>query len=170
MQAKIVIARILGVGLLIAVLAGAWYITFGRPPKYCQLSDRLIQPHMLTVVRIDGKKLYACCARCALTEERQTGKSVEIVSVTDYLSGRQIDARKAWFVDGSRVAPCCSPAMKAEEGRTPYMRMFDRCSPSLIAFRQRNQALSFIAKNGGKLTTLNDLDNQNKTARHGVSQ
>ncbi len=169
MRTKTIVAGIVGVAAIIAALAGAWYLTYQRPPKYCQLSGRPIHPHMLTVVRIGGKKLYACCARCALTYERQTGKPVEIVSVTDYVSGQKIDARKAWFIDGSRVEPCCLPAVQREGGRTPYIRLFDRCSPSLIAFARQDQARSFITRNGGKLTTLNKLENQVKLPSHGVS-
>jgi hypothetical protein len=170
MSTKAIVAGIIALGVAIAALGGAWYLTHERPPEYCQLSGRPIHPHMLTTVKVDGKKLYACCARCALTYERQTGKSVEIVNVTDYLSGRTIDARKAWFVDGSRAEPCCSPVLKPEAGSTPYMRMFDRCSPSLIAFSQQDQALRFIAGNGGKVTTLNELRIQTKSESRGVSK
>ncbi len=170
MRAKVVFAGIIGLGLVLAALGAGWYLTQERPPEYCQLSGRLIHPHMLTVVRVNGKKLYACCARCALTYERQTGTHVEVVQVTDYLSGRRIDAGKAWFVDGSRIAPCCAPAMKQDEGGTPTMRMFDRCSPSLIAFSRQDQAHNFMATNGGKLTTLKELEDQINTSNHGAGQ
>ena len=170
MGKRVIYAGIIGLVVAFVALGSAWYLMHETPPEYCQLSGRPIHPPMLTVVKIEGKKLYACCARCALTYEMQTGKSVEIVSVSDYISGRRIDARKAWFVSGSHVEPCCSPAMKPEEGGVPYVRMFDRCSPSLIAFSRQDQALNFIAANGGKLTTLNDLQIQIKSEGHGVSK
>ena len=169
MRAKGVFAGIFGLSVAIVVLAGAWYLTFRRPPEYCQLSGRLIHPHMLTTVRVDGKKLYACCARCALTYALQTGKHVEIVSVTDYVSGRKIDAGKAYFVNGSRIAPCSSPALQREEGGTPSVRMFDRCSPSLIAFARQDQARAFMGENGGTLTTLNELQRKLKASDDRVS-
>jgi hypothetical protein len=170
MRKRVIFAAIIGLVVAFAALGSAWYLTQDEPPQYCQLSGRLIHPHMLTVVRVQGKKLYACCARCALTNERQTGIHVEVVQVTDYISGRRIDARKAWFVDGSHREPCASPAMKPDAEGTPSMRMFDRCSPSLIAFSRQDQALNFITANSGKLTTLNDLEVQAKAENHGVSK
>ena len=168
MRTKTFIATVIAVALVIVALGGAWYLTHERRPEYCQLSGRLIQPHMLTVVRVKGKKLYTCCARCALTYQGQTGIRTEVLEVTDFASGRLIDARKAWFVDGSGVEPCCSPALNREEGHTPYVRLFDRCSPSLLAFASQDQAKAFIEKNGGALTTLNELESKLKSSGHGV--
>lgn len=170
MRKRAIFAAIIGLVVTLAALGSAWYMTHERPPQYCQLSGRPIHPHMLSVVRVNGRRLYACCARCALTNERQTGIHAEVVQVTDYISGRRIDARKAWFVDGSRMEPCSSPAMKPDAEGSPSMRMFDRCSPSLIAFSRQDQALNFIAADGGKLTTLNDLEDQAKSESHGVSK
>lgn len=170
MRTKTIIAGIIGLGLIVAVLGGGWYLTHERPPEYCDLSGRPIHPHMLTVVRVKGKKLYSCCARCALTYQEQTGVHVDVVQVTDYVSGRLIDARTAYFANGSHVEPDCTSGVAREEGRTPYVRMFDRCSPSLVAFARQDQAQAFIAKNGGRLTTLNELENEAKSAGHGVRQ
>ena len=145
--------------LIVAAGAGVWKYVIAKPPSYCQLSGRPIHPHMLTVVTVDGKKRYACCARCALTLAASTGKRVEIVEVTDYETGQRLEADKAWFVDGSRVAPCCAPAVRSEDERTPYIRIFDRCSPSLLAFAYKREALDFIQLNGGTLRRLTELMN-----------
>ena len=164
MRTKTFIATVIAVALVIVALGGAWYLTHERRPEYCQLSGRLIQPHMLTVVRVKGKKLYTCCARCALTYQGQTGIRTEVLKVTDYASGSLIDAREAWFVGGSRVEPCCSPALNREEGRTPYLRMFDRCSPSILAFPSEMSARAFIAQHGGALKRLDGLLKEAKSA------
>jgi hypothetical protein len=167
MRVKSVIAASAGLVLAILIFGGAWYLV-RRPPEYCQLSGRLIHPHMLTVVKIKGKTRYACCARCALTYEEQTGIHTEILQVSDYSSGRLIDAQKAYFVSGSHVEPDCVSAVGREEGRTPYVRMFDRCSPSLIAFISRDEAQAFVARNGGRVAILEELENQAKSAGQGV--
>jgi hypothetical protein len=168
MRTKIFIAMVFAVALVMFALGGAWYLTHERRPEYCQLSGRMIQPHMLAVVRVKGKKFYTCCARCALTYQEQTGDHAEILEVTDFASGWLIDARKAWFVDGSRVEPCCPPAISREDGHTPYVRLFDRCSPSLVAFASQHQAKAFIEKNGGALTTLNEIESKLKSSGHGA--
>lgn len=163
MRIKTIIAATAGLGLFVLAMTGAWYLLAGRPPQYCQLSGRPIHPNMRTVVVVNGKRLYACCTRCALTEERQTGKRIAIVGVTDYLSGRGIEADKAYFVDGSQVEPCSVPAANREEGRTPYVRAFDRCSPSLIAFDKESDARAFVAQHGGTVTRLSDLERELET-------
>lgn len=168
MRTKNVIAASVGLTLVVAALAIGWYFSHDEPPEYCQLSGRMIHPHMLTVVTIDGKRRYACCARCALTYQEQTRIRTKILSVTDYISGRSIDAQKAYFVNGSHIEPCAAPAVNREEGRTPYVRLFDRCLPSLLAFTSKKQAEDFTARNGGKVTTLEDLEKQiNSSVRGG---
>ena len=173
MRMKTVVTAIIGTAMIIAGLYAAWYLMRMRPPGDCQLSGRPIHPHMLTVVRVKGKTLYACCARCALTYQAQTGRRVRVLKVTDYLSGRLIAAQEAYFVDGSRVEPCCQPAVSRKGGRTPYVRLFDRCWPSLIAFSNPNDAATFTAEHGGTVTRLNNLEQQlkpgagaNGAARH----
>jgi hypothetical protein len=169
LRTRTILAGITGLSAVFFALGAAWYFIHMRPPEYCQLSGRLIHPHMLTSVRVNGKKLYACCARCALTYEQQTGKQVEIISVTDYISGQQIDAHKAYFVSDSQVEPCSSPSLQREEGGIPYFRLFDRCSPSLIAFALQDQARAFVDERGGALTTLNELHHRLKSADHGAN-
>lgn len=142
-----------------AVGVGVWKTVIARPPAYCQLSGRIIRPHMLTVVKVNDKKLYTCCARCPLTYARATGKRVEILEVTDFETGRRLSASEAWFVDGSPVEPCCAPAIRSEDERTPYVRVFDRCAPSLLAFASKQEALDFIEQHGGALKRLSDLMN-----------
>lgn len=115
---------------------------------------------MLTVVRVNGQTRYACCARCALTLQQQTGTRVQILRVTDYISGRAIPAEKAYFVDGSQVEVCSSPRMVSEEERIPYARFFDRCAPSLIAFVDEQQARAFVAQHGGALKQLDELERE----------
>jgi nitrous oxide reductase accessory protein NosL len=164
MRVRTAITGILGIGIIIGVLVGVWYLVYEQPPKYCQLSGRLIHPHMLTTILVNGRRLYACCARCAFTYEQQTRKNVQILYVTDYLSGKRIDAGKAYFVDGSHVEPCCSPAVQSEAERTPYIRMFDRCSPSLLAFTNQSDATAFVTRNGGRVATLDELQHQMKSS------
>lgn len=162
MKKKELIASLALIGLVGVVGFGFWKYLLQRPPANCQISGRPIHPHMLTTLSVEGKKLYACCARCALTYEQQTGKHVAIVSVTDYVSGKEIAAREAYFVDGSQVEPCCVPAVSREEGRTPYVRMFDRCSPSVLAFSHESDARAFVAEHGGTVVRLSDLKRELK--------
>lgn len=160
MNSRIIFAGAVGLALVGGVELGMWYTLRERPPVFCQISGRSIHANMRTVVQVDGGKLHACCPRCPLTLATQTGKRVRLVKVTDYPSGRALDASVAYFVDGSQVEVCSTPRVRVDEERLPYERLFDRCAPSLLAFAREDQARAFIAKYSGSLTRLDELMQQ----------
>ncbi|MFB3153314.1 MAG: hypothetical protein ACE10I_02445, partial [Candidatus Acidiferrales bacterium] len=75
----------------------------------------------------------------------------------DYVTGRPLAPFDAYFVDGSRVEVCTAPRLKLDEMRTAYVRLFDRCGPSLLAFAREEEARDFIARFGGRLQRLDAL-------------
>ena len=157
MNARTILAAFLGLGLVGIVVVGGWFVLSERTPAFCELSGRPIHGNMHTLVRVNGKTWHACCAQCALTLARQTDDRVEILQVTGYASGRHLPAAEAYYVEGSRVEVCSLPRLRADESRTPYMRLFDRCSPSLLAFARKDEARAFIAEYGGRLKQLDEL-------------
>ena len=143
--------------VLVAALAATWFLLLERPPEICELSERRIHENMRTVVRIDGHKVHACCPRCPMTVARQTGAKVEFVRVTDYVTSRALNPKDAFYVSESRITVCRAPRIKLDEARTPYVQLFDRCGPSLLAFALADEARAFMAENGGSLKRLPDL-------------
>jgi hypothetical protein len=160
MNSKSLVAAIVVLAAIVGALAGAWFVLYRQPPAFCEISGRPIHADMLTRVKVDGKLLYACCARCPLTLAANTHQKIEILEVTDYATGRRLRARDAYFVDGSRMEMCSTPRLKFDQERTPYVRLFDRCSPSLLAFRRKEDAQEFIEAYGGTLQRLDDLMRQ----------
>ena len=157
MKRRLISASLIAVAVILGAALGDWYALRGRPPAFCEVSGRPIHANMLAVVRVNGEKLYTCCPRCPLTLVRQAHAQVKLLEVTDYPSGRRLKARDAYFVDGSMVEMCSAPRMISDESRTPYVRLFDRCSPSLLAFASEAEARAFVAHNGGKLARVDDL-------------
>lgn len=164
MRSKVPYAGIVALAVILGALGGGWYVLYRQPPAFCQISGRPIRANMLARVRVDGKLLYTCCARCPLTLSQQTHQKVEILEVTDYATGNRIRAQDAYFVDGSRIEMCSTPRFKLGENFTPYLRLFDRCSPSLIAFARRQDAQEFIDAYGGQLKRLGELMRQAEPA------
>ncbi len=156
--------------LLIGLAAGAWYELQTRPPAFCEISGRAIHPHTATIVLVDGKKLHTCCPRCPLTLAGQTGKSVRIIEVTDYISGRRLKPSEAYFVDGSQVDMCSAPRLRSDESRTPYERLFDRCSPSVMAFASEEEARKFANQYGGSVKRLDDLTREAAASRSSTGE
>ncbi|MFQ5926314.1 MAG: hypothetical protein ACE5MH_02645 [Terriglobia bacterium] len=157
MNLRTVLAALIGLGLVGGVAVGAWYVLHEPSPVFCQISGRPIHANMHTLVQINGEKLYACCPRCPLTVAAQAGKQSRILEVTDYVSGERLPASEAYFVAGSRVEVCSAPRLRVDESRTPYVRLFDRCGPSLLAFAREGEARDFIVNYGGGLKRLGEL-------------
>jgi len=97
----------------------------------------------------------------------QEHRRIEILQVTDYASGHRLRAGEAYFVDGSQVEVCTAPRLKFDESRTPYVRLFDRCGPSLLAFAREEEAREFIRQHGGSLKSLEEVMREMATAPPG---
>lgn len=125
----------------------------------CVLSDRVIHPRMAATIAVqDGPSGRTCCIRCAITYAQQTGKDVRVVSVTDYLTHKQLAPDKASYVTGSDVAPCVGPRVKATGSRRECCFLgWDRCSPSTVAFANIQEAQRFQREHGGRIETFADL-------------
>jgi nitrous oxide reductase accessory protein NosL len=74
--------------------------------------------------------------------------------VTDAAVGERIDAQRALYVEGSDENPCFTPAEASpREPGVEYDRTFDRCLPSLIAFKEESAARTFQVAHGGRILT-----------------
>lgn len=159
MRSRIVLSVLIGLGMVIVLAAGSWYLLHHQGHKVCPLSGRPIQPQTRALVMIGGKRYETCCVRCAIIEARQTGKQLCVVEVADFENSKLMDPAKAWYVEGSSVNFCTrmAPAETASGKGTPYLRAFDRCSPSILAFPNEKSARAFIVQHGGVLKRLDDL-------------
>lgn len=153
------IVGILALVIILAGLAGAWYFVSYRQPKVCPFSGREIHPQTRALVTIGGQKYETCCVRCAIIEAQQTGKPLRVLKVADFDTSKLLDPEKAWFVESSTVNLCMrmAPAMESPGRTSVYVRTFDRCSPSALAFSSEQRARDFIAQHGGTLKRLSDL-------------
>lgn len=165
MNSRIRFAAVVVLALVLGAVAGAWYTLRTRAPAFCQIDGRPIHANMHTLVKVNGERLHACCPRCPLTLVSQAHRQVEILEVTDYASGGRLPAGEAHYVEGSGVEVCSTPRAHREEGVTPYVRLFDRCAPSLVAFAREDQARAFVAEYGGSLKRLGQLLGEATTSR-----
>ena len=80
-----------------------------------------------------------------------------MVELTDYYSDSGIEPQEAFLVVGSAVNHCLRAAPLLDQRKATSHLEFDRCSPSVLAFSSQAQARDFLAKNGGSLSTLDEL-------------
>lgn len=87
---------------------------------------------MFVVQGPDGSQNKACCPHCGLLALDQTDAQAAFSS--DFLYGRLVNARQAFFLIGSRVSLCCEP--------------------SVLCFANEEDALGFQAGFGGEVCDL----------------
>ncbi len=107
---------------------------------------------------VDGGSATTCCPRCASHAVAQAGgREVSRLRARDFATGVEVDARAAFYVDGSDVEHCM--ARKEEPTTQSCCRVltYDRCLPSLIAFGSRDSAAAFSRDHGGEIRSFEDL-------------
>ncbi len=157
---KINLQKLIGIAiLLMAAGAGALlYLKRGASePAECELCERPIHHATAFSLVVEGRKVWACCARCGLSIYSSKGDQVTAAMATDYPSGRRLEAERCVFVEGSGLTPCCSPAIIVVGEKTPCGKCFDRCSPSVIAFANPKEALAYTKEYGGIIVPFKTL-------------
>ncbi len=153
--------RIVLAGILLVVVGAVvcgWYRVVAHPkPVVCGYCSRPLHANLTVTAEIDGKRTQVCCARCAISEANQEHKSVRLLVVHDYTSGRAIAPVNAWFVEGSHAMACDHDAMRMNEMKGTQELVFDRCSPGIFAFANKQDADVFTAKNSGTLISFGQL-------------
>ncbi|HXH27488.1 MAG TPA: hypothetical protein VNL37_00480, partial [Candidatus Polarisedimenticolia bacterium] len=138
--------------LLILCLLLGFATACARSIANCQVCDREIHARTRAVLTLaDGKRVETCCPRCALHYVASSKVAVRGMTVTDYVSGTAVPADRANLVEGSDETPCMPPTPIERDTRAPLQVCYDRCMPSLIAFRDAAAARAFMAEHGGTL-------------------
>jgi nitrous oxide reductase accessory protein NosL len=151
-----IVALVLLVVVAGMLIAGQWSL-HRRSEEFCNICARHINPQAEVIAEIGGTRHHVCCAHCAVTEGLQERKPVRLIEVTDYGTGRKLDPRQAWYVDGSRINACAHDMTRINEMKQVQPTAFDRCSPGTFAFASRAEADAFAAKNGGAVLAMNEM-------------
>ncbi len=149
--------------LLVAVVGviavgGGLYFRYRRTEQRCWICQRPLHADNLVVTELDGKRNEACCPACVLALRAQSGKKVRMLKVTDYVTHQPLAPEQATYVVGSDVNTCAqhSPPQLDEEKRALAIH-YDRCAPSILAFRNKPEAEDFAKQHGGNMGSLADL-------------
>jgi hypothetical protein len=143
--------------VVVGLFAGGYQLVNQRTETQCGFCQRHINPKAHVVAEVGGKRRDVCCAHCAVTEARQEKKSLQLVAVTDYPTGKMVSPNGAWFVEDSRVIACQHDMSKMDESKHAEQLAFDRCSPGTFAFSERKAAEAFVEQNGGVLRSLPEV-------------
>jgi len=112
-----------------------------------------------TVGLANGTSVKMCCPRCALRYLSEKRPTVTMLAVRGFEDAKTLDARKAFYVEGSDAHPCTTHkgSQPVDERGCCLKPVYDRCEPSLLAFASAQQAESFAREHGGFVHTFDAL-------------
>lgn len=148
---------------LIFVIAGllvylGWQ-TFAEPAQaVCGMCGRAV--HLASRVDgvADGDALTFCCAACALRAEKQGIRDLRVTRVFDYETGAALDPQEATTVVGSNVNLCMREHVLMDAHKETSELHFDRCAPSILAFKSEAAADKFRKEHGGVVKSFTALE------------
>jgi hypothetical protein len=154
MAKRTVIPGTVVVILLMVIGVGYYRVIQKHDKAFCGFCHRHVHANTRVVAEINGRRVEACCVRCAISEAYQEKKQLKLISVTDYVSATTIDPQKAFYVDGSRKVLCSHDEPMFDESKQMEHLAFDRCFPGTYAFARREDAEAFRRDNGGAVLQL----------------
>ncbi len=121
-------------------------------PEHCWVCQREVHASVRTTLALaNGREVIACCPRCALHYKEEPGNAVREIRVTDHEGGGRLPFTSAFIIEGSDETPCMRHHPMADESKAPMQVCYDRCMPSLIAFKEDAAVRAFAAEHGGKV-------------------
>lgn len=148
-------------GLVIVAVIGLAYaaLMFVRrsAAEECYACRRPIHAHSRTVAVANGKSRLFCCPACALSEQTQEGKPVEVKELTAFLTGAKLSPDTAYVVKGSDVNMCARAHELVDADKHAADLHYDRCAPSLLAFANPDEAANFAREHGGAVLPFREV-------------
>lgn len=153
-------ATLVAVPTLTALGYASWRYLKHKDEHTCRACSRPVHAQTRTIAAIEGKRGVYCCLACALSEHQQLGLPVQIVELADYLGGPAMMPSDAFLVQGSEINPCKGHDTPVTMDKQPMHSHFDRCSPSMLAFRDRKSAQTLAAEHGGQVIAFSEVASQ----------
>jgi hypothetical protein len=82
---------------------------------------------------------------------------VRVTELTAFLTGAKLSPNDAYVVKGSDVNMCAHAHELIDADKRPSEMLYDRCSPSLIAFAQEKEAIEFSREHGGTVHAFREV-------------
>ncbi len=95
----------------------------------------------------DGTRVVTCGVQCGMMLEAARG--VQRAWATDFISGRRIDASKAWYVVGSSAVPDMAPGAIAFASREDAEKFRKGFGGEVLDWNQARKALKERMMSGG---------------------
>jgi len=124
----------------------------------CQVCGREVPSQTAFHLDTASGSVESCCPACALHYEIHHPGAVRAAFATDFNSRHLIPAQSAYYDEGGDTQYCTAMHPAAERGpQDVSMRVYDRCLPTLVAFRTREDADSYQRQHGGGVLTYSQV-------------
>jgi hypothetical protein len=152
MKWKEAIITLAAIGVITAV--GFWaFRSVSRPPQdLCRVCERGLHAGVTYRLELSAGHEDACCPRCGMHYEIEHPGAVKKAWATDLTTGEFVAAQSAYYVEGGDVEYCTMHSTPVErEPQGVRVREYDRCLPSLVAFRTQQEAEAYQKRHGGQV-------------------
>lgn len=152
---KVILGIFIFGAIFAAALWGAKHI-YAPSPGICQVCSRTIHAGQeFSLVLTDGRRIKACCPRCGLHYKMLHEGEIKEAIATDFESGVELPAHEAVYVETTAISFCAERPVERSQGGVEDLK-WDRCFPSLVAFKSKSEAERFQRVNSGRLLTFDE--------------
>jgi hypothetical protein len=119
----------------------------------CPFCDRMVHPVTAYRLTVNGHEVAACCPRCGMHAQmnQEQGKP-GAAWATDVNTGESVAAESATYVEGGDVQYCThGDQTVTREPHGVSVREYDRCLPTLAAFKTPQEAETYQQQHGGRV-------------------
>lgn len=124
----------------------------------CPFCDRMVHPVTAYRLKVGDHVVAACCPRCGMHAQvnQAVGKG-GMAWATDVNTGESVPAESATYVEGGDVQYCThgdQPITRAPHSVST--REYDRCLPTLVAFKTPQEAEAYQQQHGGRVLSYTE--------------
>ncbi|WP_448588315.1 DeoR family transcriptional regulator [Thermocrinis sp.] len=115
----------------------------------CAYCEKTLDKRLEFVYKLKGKTVYACCAHCGLLLFKGIqDKEIQSCMTRDFISGNPISCFSAWYVVASSAIPCCSPSVIAFGNREDAEKFATGFGGKVLSFEEAVPAVEALMKRG----------------------
>ncbi len=154
MGAKAILVTLAALAAMVGVSLIAYRWQAKGQTAICQICGREVPRQTAFRLETAGGTINACCPTCAMHFMLHHPGDAQQAWATDFDSGRQIPAATAYYDEGGDVQYCTAHHAPVERGPLGLnTRVYDRCLPTLVAFKDHAQAEAYQKLHGGRVLT-----------------
>lgn len=118
----------------------------------CAYCTKAVDRRLEFIYYLKNRKIKACCAHCGLLLYKDIKEDeVEACMTWDFITGNPISCYSAWYVVGSSALPCCSPSAIAFANREDAEKFAKGYGGAVMDFEKAVEGIRDLMKRGQRV-------------------